>query len=422
MPAKVKAGVIGALLMIAASCNDQGPTRPTADRTSGASNVKAPFNREQKSARLRERFGEGGCAVTEVASGTKRGFALPRRRLPFAMPPVQHDPKTNKGNAHVVHMRLYRPNQTPVELSCWVPNTVTDSVIANSIHASKGPRWTALLSALSRARTIPDSAEFQQVSTEGQAFEAEMLVATPAPQAKPTRSRYAPLYNDGCESVSTTVEVYQSGDGTWVILQFEVDVCDDTGGDFFGWLIDNGYDSGTTVAVDASNYRIVAPDSVTFDAEVASYVLVGRIGWWWAPTGSGDPWTRAREGNDTTCTIQVHGSGQMEFTVQDEMTGEYVTGRVVIGASTPPDANIDSLGDNMGDTDDGSTGPSFATHPISAATGVQILHDAWATQPEWVYTQGCAQCDPNHPEWTEAAKNPSAGYGDCTDFVWYVVT
>jgi hypothetical protein len=362
-------------------------------------------------------YSEGGCAASAVdSSGAVRGFTMPRRELPFVPPAIQHDPKTQRGNGRVVQMTVKRPNGSPVALSCWMPNTMTSVDLVKSIGASKTAWWSSTFSELRHARAIPDSAHRQSLSDEAKAFEAEML-APASNQTVATASPHAASLNVGCDDVSGTFTWWDGYE--WVEISVEVNVCSDTYGDFFGWLIDNGYGSVSRVVVESNNYEVEELDSVTFTATIVGTGTVPRIGWSWEASGgtAADPWTTACTGHADTCKIQVHGTGTMHYTVA-VVSGD-VSGGMSVRADQPPD--VGELGDDDGDASGAGT-PSTnpAINGVSELTGQLILIYAFQ-QPDWVYTQGCDKCDPAKPDWTEPAKDLPNHYGDCGDFVWWVM-
>ncbi len=87
------------------------------------------------------------------------------------------------------------------------------------------------------------------------------------------------------------------------------------------------------VVVSASATRPVVIDSVTFVARIRPDITAKLrrvdhpgdptegmphiVGWQWVPDlGEVDPWTRGCETRELTCTIMVHGSGTMAFSVR----------------------------------------------------------------------------------------------------------
>jgi hypothetical protein len=280
-----------------------------------------------------------------------------------------------------------------------------------------GP-WSRIFSALPQAGIVPASAHRSPLSDEAKAFETEMLVS-PSTKAISTTSTRGASLNTGCDDVSG--EFYYWDGSSWIDIYVEVDVCDDTYGDFLGWIIDNGYGDPPSVSVDASNYEITALDSVTFTAQVHGGGTYPRLGWTWVPEAgtSWDPWTTACTGNNLTCRIQVHGTGKMYFTIATP-SGNIPGDMQVIG-NIPDDA-----GDEDGDApfvtavDTGT----MAANAITATESAQIFAFARATG-EWEYTQGCAHCvtpygNPPGPNWEPAVDRPNHK-GDCTDYVWWAV-
>jgi hypothetical protein len=348
---------------------------------------------------------------------------MQRQRLPFSIPAISYDPKTKMGNGRVAHLTMKKPDGTAISWTCVVPNTVSNADLVTAVKGSKAGRLSSISSALSRAAAVPDSAQTSPLGPEAKAAKAGMLspiaASHPVPaQSASTKSAHGASFNEGCDDVDSEIGFWDDVLDIWDLIEFEINVCDDEGGDFFYYLIDNGYTQPTTVAVDASAYQVTDIQDVTFTAEIASSRLVSRIDWTWTPTGAADPWTIACAGNDTTCTISVHGTGRMAFTVTD--LGTPISGSIGVGGELAPDA--DSTDTDSGDTDDSSPSTTTSLTPISIVTGAAVLGTAIA-EPDWVYTQGCHQCNPpaDHLDWVEPDKNRPNHYGDCTDFVWTVM-
>ena len=197
-------------------------------------------------------------------------------------------------------------------LDCVLPNTLSSADIVRALEASSPSRWSGIVSALQRAREIPDSALDQPLGTSAASAKSRMMASAPAQRtvARLTsiKAPTGPSFNVGCENAGGTIAVWYGDADEWFEWDFEVDVCDETDGSWFYWLIDNGYTQPTTVSVDASAYHITQLDTVAFQAHIETTRLVSRISWSWTPTGAADPWTVACSGNDTTCSIQVHGT------------------------------------------------------------------------------------------------------------------
>lgn len=371
-------------------------------------------------------YAEGGCAFyTQDSNGDVRAFAVERKHLPFSVPAIQLDPTTKHGNGKVVRFHVNKPNSPPINLTCWVPNTLTTNDLVKIVSDSKGRRWSSIFSRFKEARVVPPGAFSQPISAEAAAFENQILAAAPNPaQNQMVPNGLTPSLpatrDNGCVEVEGHF-YWNNDDGTeWVQINFYFEVCDSAGGDVFTWAIDNGYYDPAHVIVDANLYEITVLDSVTFTAEIVSSHHVNAVGWTWVPASgtSWDPYTQACAGNSLTCRIQVHGTGDMYYTIDDYDLGSEVSGQVRVIANMPDDVNPDA--DPTGDVelpDDWDSGGSSST-PVSFATSNAILANAIA-QPDWVYTQGCAQCagGPN----TEPAVNVANYYGDCSDFVREVI-
>ncbi len=409
------------------------------------------------------RYADGGCnaSVTD-SSGLTRGYAMVRQNLPFAIPAIQHDAKTGQGNGAIVRFSVKRASGPPVSFSCWVPNTESPTDLISAMHASKNGRWSSLFRLLPHATVIPDSAHRQPLSNEVRSFAAVTLAPHLTPVSVSNRLR--PNFDDECHDAQGDFEWYSNADGTWLIIDVDIDVCDDSGGDIFGYVIDNGYDEPPHVVVDATGY-LVKPllDSVTFTAEVVSRTHLPPVGWKWAP-GNGtanDPWTRACIGTGTTCRIPLHGSGTMTYSVLDT-EGDSIQGSVIVYIA--PFANVDSLNDNGGPGDQdpvdsldylASVGLKSSQHLASreepqmdsrsAMYGPFSEDVVWAppsteisslqsfgiwvnarVDGEWTYTWGgdlrkqCCSTHLNEP--SRNLNGPAGSYrGDCTDLVYVAV-
>jgi hypothetical protein len=409
---------IMSIASVASGCNEGSPTKPTASSSGSAypaDAVTPPGLDSAKLAKLRKKYGGGGCsAATTDASGTMRGVALGRTELPFAIPAIQHDVTAGHGNGKIVQMTVHRAGKTDVTMNCWVPSTVTPDDMAKSFRSSSDDAvWSSLFGRVATARVIPSLGQRVVLSPEAIAFAGETL----APLAAANAARGAST-DDGCVPVRGIYEGWDLGTGGWIEIEIDITTCDG-GDDLFLYVADGPYGNDPYVVVKADKYQPIGVDSVLFTAElVNSEVHMSPIGWSWirSTVGGGDPWTQECLGTAFTCKAEVHGQGQMRFTFD---TG---SGTIWAYAQINPvlAADVDSLGlpDN-GDTNDAVLSTAhFATNPISDAQALQILATAIA-QPDWVYTQGCALCD-SVRTYSEPAKNLANHYGDCTDFVWAV--
>lgn len=399
-------------------CGDSVVTKPDQASVSGPAIGYAtiPGLDSAKIAKLRGKYGQGGCAAaTTDRTGSLRGVAMRRQDLPFSVPPIQRDPKSGKGNGRIVQMTVRRAGQADVVMNCWVPNTVSLSDIAASINSSKNARWASVFSRVKTARVIPAVGQRTPLSREALALAAETLM----PGADTTVARGA-SFDDLCIPVKGFWTFWDDDEGGWVALVIDLTTCDG-GDDLFLYVADGPYGDDPYVVVSANSYQPMGTDSVAFSAELVSDVRLSPQGWTWTRTtaGSGDPWTQACSGTSTTCEIPIYGPGRMKFSY-DDGNGGTVWADVAIAMTVP--ADIDSTGvPDEGDTEDATLSTAhFATTPISDAQASAIL-DSAKHQPDWRYTQGCYSCDTiHHPTWTEPPKNLANHYGDCTDFVWAV--
>lgn len=429
MRTSIQLGLIAASVVVLAYCSD-----PTSVRRGLGNAAGSPGAASASSAKMATlaRYNDGGCGASiNDSSGVRHGYAIQRRNLPFAVPAVQHDAKTGHGNATVVHFSVSQPGSAPVAFTCWLPNTESAADLLTAMQqASKNGRWKALFGMLPKAPVIPDSAHRHALSAEVQAFAATMLASRPAPTG--ASNSVHSNFDSGCLDVHGTFDWYSDIEQAWLIIDVDIEVCDpdDGGGDIFEYVIDSGYSAGPYVVVDADKYNITDLDSVSFSAEVVSDGHEPPVGWTWVPGGglAWDPWTdssvrQACLGTVPSCKIQVHGTGTMFYVVDDATTGDSLSGQLQIIASLPPDAGADS-GDAPLPSNWDSGGASST--PISVLQLTKILQAADSSDEHftWVYTQNCAQCDSAgiHGPFTEHVVDIPNHYGDCTDFVWAMVT
>jgi hypothetical protein len=408
-------------------CTDRAIVQPGSSHKGGRPSDASL--RPDKMAQLRK-YSEGGCAAgAPDESGAYRAVAIQRKNLPFNLPAIQYDKATGHGNGRQARMTVKRRGQTPVALSCFIPSTLSTDELAKSLHNSKTRHWSTLFSSIAQARSIPDSAHRGPLSAEAQAFKAELI----EPRPVQNRLNASALLSSNCVQVKAYFEWYDEDNDEWWEIDIDFEICDegggygdgfpgDGGGDVFFWILDHGYDDPPHVVVDASAYDITATDSVTFTARVISDVHLQAMGWQWIPASgsSWDPWTHECAGTDTTCRIQVHGSGRMYYTVQDQSSNNII-GSLRVIANIPPD-----VGGEDGDVPLVAaidTGSAAAT-AVSATESSSILAYAISTG-EWEYTQGCAHCvvphgSPPGPNWEPAVDRPNH-IGDCTDYVWWAI-
>jgi len=106
------------------------------------------------------------------------------------------------------------------------------------------------------------------------------------------------------------------------------------------------------VTVSAQTTRVYPTDSVTFSASIRSDIA-GKlrrvdhpgdpaeavphiVGWQWVPDlGEVDPWTTACSSRELRCTIMVHGSGTMVFSVR--LAGQVCADWVHVDTRSVPD-------------------------------------------------------------------------------------
>src|SRR5207245_2553849 len=126
---------------------------------------------------------------------------------------------------------LKRPGDTPVSLTCLVPNNVTPDQLSTIVKATNGKRLRQVFSALKRGRVLPDTG-LSSLSPEAQAFSAS--VQAPKPKA---------LLNQACQWVKGEFVLWVNDNGEWILVEFEIYSCDEGGGDLspsgalWYWLI-----------------------------------------------------------------------------------------------------------------------------------------------------------------------------------------
>jgi len=109
------------------------------------------------------------------------------------------------------------------------------------------------------------------------------------------------------------------------------------------------------VTVSAQATRVYPTDSVTFTASIRSDIA-GKlrkvdhpgdpaeavphiVGWQWVPDlGEVDPWTTACSSRELRCTIMVHGSGTMVFSVR--LAGQVCADWVHVDTRSVPDLDV----------------------------------------------------------------------------------
>jgi hypothetical protein len=155
-------------------------------------------------------------------------------------------------------------------------------------------------------------------------------------------------------------------------------------------------------------------------------VHVTAVGWRWAPKlGSAwDPWTKECSGVDVTCRIQIHGTGDMYYTVVDDENNQ-IAGTVHVDAAAPDDVGNDGVSGDAPPSTQWDSGGTSAT-PVDGFQSTLILSSGVLSGP-WHYTQACAQCSGgcvtcDHGNSAEPQLDYANRYGDCTDFVYVAIT
>jgi hypothetical protein len=417
--ARIAFGIfVGAVAIV--TCAE--PTKPPAGR------FVQPFQpatlNAAKVEKVRE-YADGGCVTSGADSGgVTRAFATKRQNLPFALPAIAQDPKTGFGNGTRARITFKSPSGSQVAMSCLVPNTVGPEDFAKAIKKANPDRWRTLVGNVKHGQPVPAGLQAAHLSNEAREVRAELT----APKGT------GALANEICYDVKGTISWYSDSEG-WSVVDIEFEICVEGGeetnaDDLYWWCVDNSYTEYPYVIVEASRKNITALDTVTFDARVVSDFHLNVDGWTWSPGAGADPWTSVCAGPDTECTIGIHGSGTMTYTV--EFNGEAVPGSVWISAVIPADVEYDEHGDADVPGYSPSPEPSpqrlsgpFVPEPvrwfsgeIDAAQSMSILVDG-IYEGEWRYTQGCAQgCT---GPFSEPDVDLPAHTGDCTDFVWWTV-
>jgi hypothetical protein len=427
------------------------------------------------------KFDEGGCGASGTDSlGIRRGFAIGRDKLPFDVPAMKRDPLTGLSDGQVVSLTVPRMHGMPVSFNCWVPKSVTMVSLEAALKNMNGARLATILAELLVSRPLPSTT--MDLSREALEFQFEMLSKMPAqkgsstnclgitgpPPVTPGSSSKGALANC-CASISVPMTI----DGQIITATFAFCYTDAGSCTDFQCLIDNGLFAPTppdVVISDGTTGTITELDSVTFVAHVRSSIPATEIGWGWHPDpGASDLWTQACntsgvsiEGDTEypvliTCTIQVHGTGTMQFSAGN-LAGvgtflDPIIARVVpydafdltatdVDADNPnddlngPPASIPQFGQSAG-------APPPGYSDIGSGQSMTILVQAFGTK-QWIYTQAGAQrlydkngnrtgLAANEPplnrdagvgNWTYPpllTDSPAHYAGDCTDLVWVAV-
>lgn len=116
-----------------------------------------------------------GCSITaKDRFGKNRGIALRRSDVPVPLPPVAFD-ADGVGNGRMTRIVLDRRGESPVLLSCIVPETLAPQELANLLVDQKdGGWWKSTIASLEFAREIPPSDQ-RTLSREAREAQAELL-------------------------------------------------------------------------------------------------------------------------------------------------------------------------------------------------------------------------------------------------------
>lgn len=212
-----------------------------------------------------EAAGEG-CAVTRLdPDGSARGFAVPRARLPFTVPPISRSGLSRIGNGRAHRVEVVDTVGRPVIMMCWVPASLGVEQMAQlAVKTSDPDAWQRLFDALEMARPWSYDISRQLYDREAREFTSLMLAAdtgaaVPASgltardeecHAGPMESRRpkgAPASDTGtivaredwCSCFNWTVTISGNG-GNWEINVF-FSYCNGNTGTDYGSMIGGGY-------------------------------------------------------------------------------------------------------------------------------------------------------------------------------------
>jgi hypothetical protein len=349
-----------------------------------------------------KKFDEGGCGVSMMdSSGTRRGFAVARDRLPFEVPAIKHNPLTGTANGKVIELSAARANGIPLRLICWVPDNLTTAAMGKAFDRLNRERFDRIVAELHVARPL---ATDPALSREGQEFRLEMLAPEPVARSanaecvgetKPagmSSSANSSAFG-GCCSPGT-IWTY-SGD----YITVNVSVCLSGGScDDYGCMADFGYYEPGPPLVDMTSGRatdvIAELDTLTYTGNVSSSIPVEFVRWTWSPDpGTTDPWTHACAESSLSCVIEIHGSGTMRFTAWNAAGSDFITQHIdarpvdAALAFTATDVDTDSPSDPVAASSLGwlpntqsANAPPAGFVDVSESQSRSILNAATATQ------------------------------------------
>jgi hypothetical protein len=217
-PATTTALTIAALL---SGCSEMTPPGKQLTAPEGHVSGSSPLLDQGIMTKLRT-FSDGGCAVTEMdAAGKRHGVMIHRQNLPFAVPAVQHDPKTGNGNARIVQVTVDNPRGAPIGLTCLAPSTLNAQDLLASIRTSKSKVWSHIFKELPSDRVVPDSALNLPPTSEAVAFQSEMLVTDSVVALHAADARGA-SFNDGCYVLFGYFSHYDGETDTWEDIEVTI--------------------------------------------------------------------------------------------------------------------------------------------------------------------------------------------------------
>lgn len=181
IPGRVaRTAVLGTVPTIAVACGVMLTLAACSARDDLAGPQVGPANRTAMPPlshldRLRQ-IGEGCAVAASDSQNAYHAVAVPSGELPFSLPRIKRGAPGSRGAGKIMRMVAHRRAGTPVVLTCWVPDTLTEQQLASAVHASLArPQWTALLNRVDRAPELPEPSRRPPVSAEALTFANEML-------------------------------------------------------------------------------------------------------------------------------------------------------------------------------------------------------------------------------------------------------
>jgi hypothetical protein len=161
-----RAAVAVGLVLSAAACGEPSTALP------GIADAQFDVARLEQLRNIGE-----GCAFTTIdAHGDERGFAVPRRFLPFEISPIVRDPHAHRAPGRAMRMQIKRLSGTAIEISCWIPSSLPDKELIRVVERSLvNKNWEQIAAGLAHAQRLPDRSSRPQLTREAIIFQRELL-------------------------------------------------------------------------------------------------------------------------------------------------------------------------------------------------------------------------------------------------------